>query len=320
MARSVRIETRPGGRDVYHLTDSDAGTSAQILPSVGFNLFDLRLPRSGRIAPVIAAEPNWADRPEHPTRNGMPLLFPFPNRIRDACFDFEGRDFRLPANKPPHAIHGFASDAAFDVLESGVDQAGAFVAGAFVMSKNAPHHARSWPGDAALKVRYSLAGARLQMVASITNQGAAAMPWGFGVHCYVRLDSPADLLRIPAESYWELSEALPTGRVLPTTGRLDFRHGRPIEAPLDDVLTGLRPDASGIVECGIGPALAMRLGAGFREIVVFTPPWFAGAVAVEPYTQATDAIHLQGQGIDAGLRILEPGQSAGLCLELAAVA
>jgi aldose 1-epimerase len=45
----------------------------------------------------------------------------------------------------------------------------------------------------------------------------------------------------------------------------------------------------------------------FREMVLFTPP-HREAVCLEPYTCTTDAINLSPQGIDAGLRILQPGE------------
>jgi aldose 1-epimerase len=45
-----------------------------------------------------------------------------------------------------------------------------------------------------------------------------------------------------------------------------------------------------------------------RELVVYTPPNRPDVLAVEPYTQATDAINLQSRGVDAGLRVLKHGQ------------
>ena len=47
---------------------------------------------------------------------------------------------------------------------------------------------------------------------------------------------------------------------------------------------------------------------GIRELVVYTPPQRPDVLAVEPYTQATDAINLQLQGNDAGLRVLGHGR------------
>ena len=51
---SFRIETRDhGGRTVYFLHDDATGASASVLPSYGFNLFDLRLPLAGSVRPVL---------------------------------------------------------------------------------------------------------------------------------------------------------------------------------------------------------------------------------------------------------------------------
>ena len=45
----------------------------------------------------------------------------------------------------------------------------------------------------------------------------------------------------------------------------------------------------------------------FRELVIYAPP-NRPAVCMEPYTCTTDAINLEQRGIDAGWRVLEPGQ------------
>ena len=98
-------------------TMMQSGASAAILPSYGFNLFDLRLPLAGQVRPVLVAAADFADHPGHPGGNGTPILFPFPNRIRDGRFSFQGRKFQLPATNGPNAIHGFAMEAAWDVVE-----------------------------------------------------------------------------------------------------------------------------------------------------------------------------------------------------------
>jgi aldose 1-epimerase len=78
---------------------------------------------------------------------------------------------------------------------------------------------------------------------------------------------------------------------------------------LDDVYTDVRP-TNGAIECimrdpAAGLEIVQRSDAIFRDLVIFTPP-NRHAVCMEPYTCVTDAINLQRQGIDAGLRILPP--------------
>jgi aldose 1-epimerase len=52
--------------------------------------------------------------------------------------------------------------------------------------------------------------------------------------------------------------------------------------------------------------------------VVFTPP-HREAVCLEPYTCMTDAINLQQRGVEAGWRVLPPGESWTSVVELRVV-
>jgi aldose 1-epimerase len=51
------------------------------------------------------------------------VLFPFPNRIRDGRFTWDGREYRLPPNDPAmkNAIHGFACRRPWRVVDQGAD-------------------------------------------------------------------------------------------------------------------------------------------------------------------------------------------------------
>lgn len=313
------IDTPTDPRGPYRLRDEATGASASVLPASGFNLYDLRLPLLGEVRPIIASAPGWAAAPIEPTRNGIPVLFPFPNRIRDAAYNFEGRSYTLAPNKPPHAIHGFAFDAPWDVIDAGVDATGAYLIGRFQIGRQAPEALASWPGDAILTLRYNLSHGRLSATASIENPGSSTLPWGLGFHAYFHLpiasgDDPADVrLQVPADEYWKLEQALPTGVRCPVDARLDFRQGQSVAGiVLDDVLTRLRADPDGWTTCRLiddhsGAEIRLRTDPGFREIVAFTPSDDTAVIAIEPYTQTTDAIHLDALGVDAGLKRLAPG-------------
>lgn len=324
MAHQIQTES-VGGRDVYHLRDDATGASASILPSRGFNLFDLRLPAGpdGRARPIVVAAEGWAADPQKPSRHGIPVLFPFPNRIRDARYEFAGRAYELVPTKPPHAIHGFALEADWDVASAEADDAGARIVGRFRIAEHAPDALARWPSDAALEVRYTLSGRRLTLDATVSNPGEADLPWGFGIHPYFRLpfdplgDRDRTRVVLPASRYWVLEDALPTGERRPVDDRLDFRAGRPIAGlALDDVLTGLEFEGDRctcrLVDEALGSEFRIGFDRAFRELVVFTPAGPGGVIAVEPYTQTTDAIHLQARGIDAGLNVLRPGASAAM--------
>lgn len=321
---AFRVATKShGGKTVYALHDDNTGASASVLPSYGFNLFDLRLPLASQVRPILVAADDFADHPSHPARSGTPILFPFPNRIRNGRYTFQGSTYQLHANNGPNAIHGFAMDADWDVVEHGATADSAFLTGRYQISKQSPGSRDFWPADAVLQVRYSLSGRRLSMDVTVSNPSADDLPWGFGIHPYFRLpfspggDPEQTRVVLPASKYWVLKDFLPTGEVRPVEPRLDFRAGQPIKAlKLDDVLTGLViPDqraAARLIDLEKKGEFQLTFAKGIRELVVFTPADRPGVLAVEPYTQTTDAINLQAQGFDAGLRVLKHGAQESL--------
>jgi aldose 1-epimerase len=324
---SYEVEGRTvGGRAVYTLRDQATGESATILPSYGFNLYDLRLRVAGQVRRIIEAAPNWAENPGHPGRNGTPILFPFPNRIRDARFTFQGKDYTLPVNNKPNAIHGFAIDANWDVLEHGASDTGASITGRYQISKQSPAMLEHWPADAILQVKYTLARGRLTLEADVTNPTAQDLPYGFGIHPYFRIpftpggDQSRTQVILPPAKYWVLENFLPTGDIRPVDARLDFRQGQPMKGlKLDDVLTDLPKDdmrVCRLVDLDLKAEFRLTFSSVFRELVVYTPPGDGGIISLEPYTQTTDAINLQARGVAAGLRVLGHGGHEGFSITM----
>jgi aldose 1-epimerase len=191
------------------------------------------------------------------------------------------------------------------------------IVGRYQISRQSPQARELWPADAVLEVQYALAGRRLSMTVTVSNPTAEDLPYGFGIHPYFRLpfapggDLESTRVILPASRYWKLEEFLPTGEILAVDPRLDFREGQPRKGlALDDVLTGL--DFGGksqgicrLVDLEKKAEFQLRFDRNFRELVAYTPPDLPDVISLEPYTQTTDAINLQPQGFDAGLRILK---------------
>jgi len=316
MAYRVTTEDRGGGK-VYTLHDDATGASASILPAHGFNLFDLRLPVAGQVRPVLASADDWADKPQGGAGNGTPILFPYPNRVRGGVYEYHGRRYQLPVTLGPNAIHGFALDASWDVIDQKATETEASVTGRYQISKDSPKALPNWPTDAILEVGYALAGRRLTMTIRVSNPTAEDLPYGFGIHPYFRLpidpagDPAATRVILPASKYWVLDEFLPTGEVRDVDARLDFRNGQPRRGlKLDDVLTGLSFEQDRavcrLVDDNLKAEFRLGFDRGFRELVVYTPPK-DGIISLEPYTQTTDAINLETRKVDGGLRRLRHG-------------
>ena len=323
-----RIGTQTRGRQTIHtLHDDVTGASASVLPSFGFNLFDLRLPLAGEVRPILVAAEDFAENPRGAGGNGTPILFPYPNRVRNATFSYQGKKFDLPATNGANAIHGFAVDAPWEVVEHKADADSASISGRYQITRDTPAMSGKWPTDAILLVHYRLTGRRLTMTITVSNPTATDLPYGFGIHPYFRLPfapgGHSDRTRVilPASRFWVLEEFLPTGEVRPVDARLDFRKGQPMTGlKLDDVLTGL--DFEGdhglcrLVDLDKQAEFRLGFDRSFRELVVYTPPGRGDVISLEPYTQTTDAINLQARGVDAGLRVLGHGGQHSMVLTM----
>lgn len=319
--------------DVLVLSDKRTQSTVRILPERGFNCFEFRTSVAGQMIDVIDASPQFASESpsggERPSGHGIPILFPFPNRIRGGHYSWNGRDFEIPASNASfdgagNAIHGFCLDRPWRVTSRGAD----FAVGMFELGKDAPDRLQYWPADFRIEVRYQVRGNKLRADIRLLNPSAVPLPWGFGTHPYFKLplgaksDPKHCLVMAPAAEEWELVGGLPTGRRLPVSEAKDLREGAYFDVlKMDDVLTGL-PASQAADDCGImdeasGQQVTQQWGPGFREIVVYTPPG-RNAVCLEPYTCATDAINLQQRGIDAGWRVLEPRAEFRTWIEITA--
>jgi len=299
---------------------NDQGSQARIAVDQGFNCFCFKaVTDSGTIVDVLSAADGFEAGGHPASRSGIPLLFPYPNRIADGRYSWAGRDYQLkldqvPSDKAGNAIHGFCIDRTWRITA----QSRSSVTGVFRISVDAPERCPFWPADAEIRVTYELQDACLRSVIRIHNPSDQPLPWGFGTHAYFRLPlsptSSADQCTVyaPASRTWELNASLPSGKIQ-SLSAVDLASSPKFGGlKLDDVYTDVAAD-KGVVVCRIAdPAAKLRVeqrfSSDFREIVAFTPPWTT-AVCLEPYTCVTNAINLQQRGIDAGLQILPPGES-----------
>jgi aldose 1-epimerase len=319
---------RPG--DVLELTDAAGAARAEVWPAWGFNClrWQVRQP-GGDWGDLLYHAPDWETNPV-PTRSGQPVLFPFPGRMRDGRFTFDGRTYQLPLSdsSKKHAIHGFTPRLPWRVVgqQSGAESAA--VAGRFEVPADDP--AGAWPGPCALQLRYELSADRLRVEATVQNLGGGPVPFGLGYHPYFRLPGVADpdvsryVLQANVGRVWEVdADNLPTGTTREAPGEIDFRQPRPIGGTaLDHVLTGVTVTAGegGLVELAVlshpdSPGrLRIRADPAFRDLVLFTPP-HRQAIAVEPYTCSADAANLAARGVDSGWRTLPPGGAWSAAVE-----
>ena len=92
-----------------------------------------------------------------PTRSGTPILFPFPNRIRDGRFSWDGKEYQLPLldSTGGHAIHGFVCRRPWQVLDTGANESAAWLTAEFRGIEHAPEMQACWPADYRLRITWT---------------------------------------------------------------------------------------------------------------------------------------------------------------------
>lgn len=301
--------------EVLALEDREAGSRAQVVPALGANLVSFGARIGGE--PVESfLQPGDETPPRAPDQYGAPVLFPFPNRLRDGQAYFGGRTIaidRAPGQR--HAIHGLVRQRAWRIARTSADAESATVQCVVESDRDT---LRQFPFPFWLSLTFRLVGPSLRVEIDAENRGNEPMPMGFGWHPYFRLpllptsDRRTAIVQIPAGQLWELEETLvPTGRIVPVPAERDFRRPRALGAlHLDDVYTGVEPiDQSStcmLRDAATGASLRVVAGPTFREWVVYAPPT-RPTICFEPYTCPTDAFNLAARGLDVGLIVLPPG-------------
>ncbi len=250
---------------------------------------------------------------ERPTSYGIPVLFPFPNRIRDGEFSFGGERYKVDPSR-----HGFVRDKAWKILDSGASESeGAWICCGLDANDYAEQILRQFPFPFKLQVTYRLRDGRLEMETTAQNTGEREMPLGFGIHPYFHCTKAQSHIQVPASKRWELADSLPTGRLLEVAEQYDLRQFQKIEGlTLDDIYTDVIADENGSAGCFLkNDASRMQTIVEFNvqqfpNIVIYTPPAPRQAVCIEPMTCPTDAFNLQARGIESNVIALGAGASA----------
>lgn len=309
---SIHSEMRDGV-EIFSLCEGD-NAYAEIVPVWGNNCFAFCVQGE----PILEPVPFEVFR-QRPMGYGIPILFPFPNRIRDGKFRFRETCYAVEPNR-----HGFVRDKRWKVDAMGAsDEEGAWIRSSLDFDKLNPADAAQYPDQILnqfpfpfrIQVTYRLKAGRLEMETQVQNTGQDDMPCGFGIHPYFRLPERGTI-QVPARKRWELEDFLPTGKLLDVRGHFDLRHPTDLTGlVLDDIFTDLVSDSDGLVRCRLNDqqkgiqTLVEFDPKQFPHLVVYTPPAPRQAIAIEPYTCPTDAFNLHERGVESNLIVLQPKQT-----------
>jgi aldose 1-epimerase len=162
-----------------------------------------------------------------------------------------------------------------------------------------------------MTLTYELHPTALVVECLVENPGPGSLPFGLGYHGYFAIpdvpDATADemVLTAPTGELWPADAGIPTGERRPVPAEFDFRTARSIGPTHLDTLYSTAskfPTVCRLSHPRSAGVLHITSPADFRELVLFTPA-HRKAVAIEPYTCASNAANLP----DGGWRILPPG-------------
>ena len=233
------------------------------------------------------------------------VLLPWPNRIRDGRWTWQGRELQLQVTAPetPTAMHGLVAWQSWSVVSAEED-------GVTVGTVVEPHP--GYPFRLAGALDYRLAAGRLTVTVRVRNLSADRAPFGVGMHPYFRVGAERDgdigeaEVTLPVRTTLELDGGLPTGRRSPSDGAI----GRIGDRALDDAFTDLIRDDDGWARARLrGPAgtLELALDGAWPWLQVFSGDQLPEgrrrqSLAIEPMTCPPNAF---ADGVD--LLVLDPG-------------
>lgn len=240
-------------------------------------------------------------------------LIPWPNRLRDGRYEFEGEAYQVPLSEPEkqNAIHGLVRWANWTARDRTDDR---------VTMEHVLHPQAGYPFALHLAITYELTAGGLRVETTATNVGAATCPYGAGAHPYLTLGTDTIdslLLRAPGATWLPQDDrGIPTGAEPVERTQYDFRELRPIgTVKLDTGYTNLERDDDGVARVEMQTpdgkhSVALWLDETYPYLMLFSGDSLPEAgrrrrgLGIEPMTCAPDAFESGN-----GLQRLAPGGS-----------
>jgi aldose 1-epimerase len=226
------------------------------------------------------------------------VLAPWPNRVVDGTYTFDGVDYQLPLTEPSrsHALHGLVGWADWTLEARSADSV--TLRTTIVPSDGYPHRVD-------VRTEYTLGSDGLTTTVTALNLGASTAPYGTGPHPYL-VAGPGTVddwtLEFPSASYLTVTpDRLSPVATVPvdTYPAFDFRAAHVIgDTFIDHAFTDIARDADGsanvVVTSPAGTGVRMSFGPELPWLQVHTadrpaPERSRIGLAVEPMTCPPDA-------------------------------
>lgn len=244
---------------------------------------------------------------------GQPLV-PWPNRLRDGRYTFDGEEFQLPLTEPAkrNAIHGLVRWANWRTAEHTAN---------CVVMEHVLHPRPGYPFTLSLRLEYTLGAGGLAVHLTARNAGPSPLPFAAGAHPYVTLGTPTVdslVLRGPGQRRFISDDRQIPVALEPVTGTpYDFRLPRPIgDTELDTAYADLLRDDEGRATVDVSTGDGSRrvtvwMDASTHYLMLFTGDTLKRedarrrSLGIEPMTAPPNAF-ATGEAV----QVLQPGASS----------
>jgi aldose 1-epimerase len=239
------------------------------------------------------------------------VLIPWPNRLEDGCYEFNGRRYQLPLNEPEHhnAIHGLVRWSTWTATEREPHR---------VVMEHILYPQPGYPFLLGISIEYGLSNSGLQVRTTATNLGTQSCPYGSGAHPYLTLGTATIdglVLHLPGRTVLRSDErGLPIRREAVEGTDYDFRQSKRIgPIKLDHAFTDLERDVDGLARVELRDSdrdtkVSLWVDQTYPYLMLFSgdplPNVRRRSLAVEPMTCPPNAFRTGD-----GLIRLEPGVS-----------
>jgi aldose 1-epimerase len=240
-----------------------------------------------------------------PCCNGY-VLVPYPNRVEDGTYTFDGKTYSMPIDEPERntSLHGFGFRSYWNLEE--------LTESSVTLSWRAPS-IPSYPFDVTVYAHYELEDSGLTQSVTVENNDEKPAPWAFGIHPWlangvtghrgddIEADNAACHLELHASKHVTVSpdRLLPTGVEDVAGTKYDLTTNPSFEGKgYDDAWTGLehgddgstvatftRPDGIQVRLSGDSTVNSWQVCTGTGFDASFRP----AGVAVEPMTAHANA-------------------------------
>jgi aldose 1-epimerase len=240
---------------------------------------------------------------------GIPLLYPWANRLAAFSYDAAGPSVEVPHDPALVAfddhglpIHGvIGGRMAWELSSGGGSQGQDSLSAHLSWSEAQPEAFGVFPFRHELEYEASLAEGRLEIAITVRASGAQAVPLAFGFHPYLSLPGvPRDRWQIdlPAMRPLELDgDQIPVGEGAALPPRSFELAAEQFDDGFDDVAEAARFSVS-----GGGRRITLEFLEGYRCAQVYAPP-NGQFICFEPMTAPTNSLRS-----GAGLTMLAPGE------------